>query len=143
MISDLKKEFKDFNELEKEFVKYKLSGAELSNSELEVKFGIALEALSNNLQLRRYIADQKIQRRYKKQLVEEMKLDKFIETIPLALQTLIDAMQDDNAANRIRAASQITKPVLSYLGRLAENSADSEFKFNEDSVNDFEFDYGK
>ncbi len=132
-----------FNELELEYAEYKLSGVELSTSELDVKFGAALEALNNNLLLRKFIADQKIARKSRKDLIDKMHLEKLIKLMPIAIKTLVDAMQDDNTANRIRAASQIARPALSYLEKLSQNSADNEFAFGNDKVNDFDFDHGE
>ena len=110
---------------EKEFIKIKLSGAKITNEELEAKFGKdRLKSLIINSEIKRYLADQKIKEAENKNLVKKFNADKFVQLIPLAISVLAETMKNGSPSDKARVAMTISKPVLSYLERIGQVSAE-------------------
>lgn len=125
----------DFTEIQKEYAAYLLSGATLNEVEINAKFGDQINQLRNNLDIRRYVADQKILRQNKKALLDQMHIDKIVKLIPMAVKVLVHGM-NPNSTNKLTpdqkwAAGLVLKPGLAQLEKMSINAADLEFEFDD------------
>ena len=123
---DLSDPYKGLEEDEKEFIYTLIDDIKLTEAELRAKFSDRYDIIKNNLELRRISAEIKISRKRRKSLVDSFKLEQLVQTIPLALHTLVEVMKTGNERNKLSAAQTLLKPSLAYLEKHGANVANLE-----------------
>lgn len=125
----------EFTPIEKEFLNILLDGTNLSEIEWKAKFGNDLDNLRLNLEIRRIVANKKIQESRRKNLVSRYRLEQMVSLIPKALETLKEIMENGKEHNRLVAAQTIARIPASYLEKHGVKIAEAELENESQSAN--------
>lgn len=121
----------NLNDKQKEYLDYCLNGAKLSRQEEEALFGSDLESLKRNVEIQNIIANHKIEKQARKNIVDKFHAKRLVDLFPIALETLEDVMTSGKEHNRVTAALSVIKPVISYLEKHGINVANVESEASE------------
>ena len=127
----------NLSDKEKDFLDLLVSGVKLTESEWEARFGQQeLQKLRNNVQLRRMSGDLKLSKEKRKSLINNYKLEQFIEVLPIALEGLVEIAKEGNERNKLEACKYLARPAMVYLEKHGVNIADLEVGLASDDSND-------
>lgn len=128
--------FDSLDDLEKDYVNIQLNDIKLSPVELEAKFGDRLMSIRADMKLREIVANEKIKKKSRKNLIDQQKLEKMVELNPIALKGILEIAQHGKEHNKLQACMFLLRPAVAYLEKQAMRVAEIEsMDGNEDKFN--------
>ena len=115
----------EFSEVEKQYIEYKLSGANLSKEELAAKFGGDLPHLESEIKIARYLADFKLKKAKRKNSIDYLCIPELQDLVVVAADIAKRALYGEELnQQQVMVALALVKPGISFMTKTAEGNAE-------------------
>lgn len=123
---DLTDPFDELTPIQREFAEILLNDVKLSETEMQAKFGDQLDHVRANMDIRRVVANKKVAKKNRQDLLSRQKLEQIADLNPVALKGIIEIAQHGKEHNKLEACKFLLRPAMAYLEKQAMRIAELE-----------------